>query len=118
MYSMKKIIGKCGPCPVFAGYTLAFALQLRKKHGKTSAMVVSLGINKSKPTRNIKSNPDILRHNLPCLLLFNQTVLFVIKRLVTGIEMFVPLFLWYVCTSLKLYMWSSQLTTGNQNLCP
>jgi len=24
-----------GPCPVFAGFTLAFALQLRKKHGKT-----------------------------------------------------------------------------------
>ena len=27
---------ECGPCPVFASYTLAFALQLRKKHGKTS----------------------------------------------------------------------------------
>jgi len=26
---------ECGPCPVFAKYTLAFALQLRKKHGKT-----------------------------------------------------------------------------------
>jgi len=24
----------CGPCPDFASYTLAFALQLRKKHGK------------------------------------------------------------------------------------
>jgi hypothetical protein len=23
---------ECGPCPVFAGFTLAFALQLRKKH--------------------------------------------------------------------------------------
>jgi hypothetical protein len=31
---------KCGPCPVFASYTLAFALQLRKKHGKTSVRVV------------------------------------------------------------------------------
>ena len=30
---------ECGPCPVFASYTLAFALQLRKKHGKTSDMV-------------------------------------------------------------------------------
>jgi hypothetical protein len=29
-----------GPCPVFASYTLAFALQLRKKHGKTSVRVV------------------------------------------------------------------------------
>jgi hypothetical protein len=25
----------CGPRPVFASYTLAFALQLRKNHGKT-----------------------------------------------------------------------------------
>jgi hypothetical protein len=27
------------PCPVFARNTLAFALQLRKKHGKTSVRV-------------------------------------------------------------------------------
>jgi hypothetical protein len=32
----KKKNGKCGLYPVFASYTLAFALQLRKKHGKTS----------------------------------------------------------------------------------
>jgi hypothetical protein len=36
----RKKIGKCGPCPVFANYTLAFTLQLRKKHGKTSVRVV------------------------------------------------------------------------------
>jgi hypothetical protein len=30
---------ECGPCPVFASYTLAFALQLRKKHGETSVRV-------------------------------------------------------------------------------
>jgi len=30
---------ECGPCLVFASYTLAFALQLRKKHGKTSVRV-------------------------------------------------------------------------------
>jgi hypothetical protein len=30
---------ECGPCPVFASFTLAFALQLRKKHGKTSVTV-------------------------------------------------------------------------------
>jgi len=27
-------VEECRPCPVFARYTLAFALQLRKKHGK------------------------------------------------------------------------------------
>jgi hypothetical protein len=35
-----KKIGKCGPCLVFASYTLAFALQLRKKHGKPSVRIV------------------------------------------------------------------------------
>jgi hypothetical protein len=39
-YITIKKIGKCGPCPVFASYTLTFALQLRKKHGKTSVRVV------------------------------------------------------------------------------
>ena len=29
-------VEECGPCPVFASFTLAFALQLREKHGKTS----------------------------------------------------------------------------------
>ena len=29
----------CGPCPVFASYTLVLALQLRKKHGKPSVRV-------------------------------------------------------------------------------
>ena len=30
---------KCGRCHVFASYTLAFALQLRKRHGKISVKV-------------------------------------------------------------------------------
>ena len=30
---------ECGPCPVFASFILAFALQMRKKHGKTSVRV-------------------------------------------------------------------------------
>jgi hypothetical protein len=30
---------ECGPCPDLASYTLEFALQLRKKHGKTSGRV-------------------------------------------------------------------------------
>jgi len=29
-------VEECGLCPVFASFTLGFALQLRKKHGKTS----------------------------------------------------------------------------------
>jgi hypothetical protein len=30
---------ECWPCPVFASFTLAFALHLREKHGKTSVRV-------------------------------------------------------------------------------
>jgi len=30
---------ECGPYPIFASFTPAFALQLRKKHGKTSVRV-------------------------------------------------------------------------------
>ena len=30
---------ECGPCPVFASFTLAFALHLREEHGKTSVRV-------------------------------------------------------------------------------
>jgi len=33
------ILEECGPCPVFASYTLAFVLQPREKHGKTSVRV-------------------------------------------------------------------------------
>jgi len=32
-------VEKCGPCPVFANFTLAFSLQLRKTHGKTPIRV-------------------------------------------------------------------------------
>ena len=35
-------VEECGPCPVFGSFTLAFALQLRKKHGKTSVKVRKL----------------------------------------------------------------------------
>jgi len=35
-------LGECGPCSVLASCTLAFALQLRKKHGKNSVRVAAL----------------------------------------------------------------------------
>jgi len=33
---------ECRPCPVFASYTVAFALQLREKRGKTSVRVIGV----------------------------------------------------------------------------
>jgi len=43
-------------CPVFAVFTLAFALQLRKKHGKTSVRVV---IHKHAMTIHNHNNKNI-----------------------------------------------------------
>jgi len=40
-YSNTTILEECEPCPVLASYTLAFALQPRKKHGKTSVRVAA-----------------------------------------------------------------------------
>jgi len=34
-------LGECGLCPVLASYTMAFALQLRKKRGKASVRVAA-----------------------------------------------------------------------------
>ena len=40
-YNNTTILEECGPCPVLASYTLAFALQPRKKHGKTSVRLAA-----------------------------------------------------------------------------
>jgi hypothetical protein len=44
--------GKRGPCPVFANYTLAFGLQLWKKHGKTSVRVAQYKNNEQAQYKN------------------------------------------------------------------
>jgi hypothetical protein len=41
IHNNKKKFEKCGPCPFFGSYTLAFALQLRKKHGKPPSWVAA-----------------------------------------------------------------------------
>jgi hypothetical protein len=37
-------VEECGPCPIFASFTLAFALQLRKKHGKPSVRLRKISV--------------------------------------------------------------------------
>jgi hypothetical protein len=37
-------VEECGPCPVFASFTLAFALQLREKHRETSDRVTKTSV--------------------------------------------------------------------------
>jgi hypothetical protein len=44
---VKGEFGKCGPCPVFARYTLAFALHLRKKHGKPQLVLNNAALKTS-----------------------------------------------------------------------
>ena len=42
MEQRKKILEECGPCPIFAGFTLAFALQLRKKKIYNADYILSI----------------------------------------------------------------------------
>jgi len=42
-------VEECGPCPVFASFTLVFTLQLRKKHGKPSVRVRKTSVGLRKP---------------------------------------------------------------------
>jgi hypothetical protein len=51
---------ECGPCPVFAGFILAFALQLRKKHGKTSVRVRETSVRVRKASVRIRTTTVIL----------------------------------------------------------
>jgi hypothetical protein len=41
IYTNITILEECGPCPVLASYTVAFALQPRKKHGKPPVRVAA-----------------------------------------------------------------------------
>jgi hypothetical protein len=45
-------VEECGPCPVFASFTLAFVLQLRKKHGKPSFRVRKTPKNHTTTAKN------------------------------------------------------------------
>ena len=57
------ILKECGPCPIFASYTLAFAVQLRKKHEKKNLIQgssrVPVGTMKTEYTeQNIHNNKN------------------------------------------------------------
>jgi hypothetical protein len=45
---------ECGPCLVFARFTLEFALQLRKKHGKTSVRVRKTSVRVRKTSVRVR----------------------------------------------------------------
>jgi len=51
---MWKSAEECGPCPVFESFTLAFALQLRKKHGKPSVRVRETSVRLKKPSIRVQ----------------------------------------------------------------
>jgi hypothetical protein len=56
-----------GPCPVFASFALAFALQLRKKHGKTSVRVrkISVRVNTSVRVKNLGQSKNLSQSKKP-----------------------------------------------------
>ena len=47
-------VEECWPCPVLASFTLAFALQLRKKHGKTSVRVKKTSVRLRKTSVKVQ----------------------------------------------------------------
>ena len=58
-------VEECGPCSVVVSFTLAFALQLRKKHGKTSVRVreTSVKVQSTKPSQtHTLQNPPTHTH--------------------------------------------------------
>jgi hypothetical protein len=65
-------VEECGPYPVFASFTLAFSLQLRKKHGKTSVRVRETSVRLRKTSVRVQhtyyqnthtlQNPQIHTH--------------------------------------------------------
>jgi hypothetical protein len=63
-------VEECGPCPVFASFTLAFAIQLRKKYVKTSVIVRKTSVRLIKTSvsvqytyyQNTHTNTHITKH--------------------------------------------------------
>jgi hypothetical protein len=47
-------VEECRPCPVFASFTLVFALQLRKKHRKTSVKVRKTSVRLKKTSVRVQ----------------------------------------------------------------
>jgi len=47
-------VEECGPCPVFESFTMAFALQLRKKHGKNSDRVRKISVRLRKTSVKVQ----------------------------------------------------------------
>jgi hypothetical protein len=55
-------VEECGPCPVFASFTLAFALQLRKKYGKTSVRVRKTSVRLRKTSVRLRKTSEYNIH--------------------------------------------------------
>ena len=55
-------VEECGPCLVFASFTLAFALQLRKKHGKTSVRVRRTSVRVRKTSVTVRKTCQVKKN--------------------------------------------------------
>jgi hypothetical protein len=54
-------VEECGPCRVFASFTLEFALQLRKNHGKTTIRVRKTSVRVIKSSVRVRKTPVRIR---------------------------------------------------------
>jgi hypothetical protein len=53
---MWKSAEECGPCPFFASFTLAFVLQMRIKHGKSSVRLGKTSVRLRKTSARVKTS--------------------------------------------------------------
>jgi predicted glycosyltransferase len=58
---------ECCPCPVFAGFTLAFVLQLRKKHGKTTVRVRKTSVKLRKTSVKLRKTSVTVQYTYKAL---------------------------------------------------
>jgi Ca2+/H+ antiporter len=70
---------ECGPCRVLASYTLAFALQPRKKHGKTSHTVAASKNRPKERIQHLEQGESLKSKSVLILLIFVLIVSFLSK---------------------------------------
>ena len=74
-------VEECGPCPFFASFTLAFALQLRRKHGKTSVRIRKTSVRLRKTS--VRVQYTYYQTNVeecgPCLFFASFTLAFALE---------------------------------------
>ena len=106
-------LDECGPCPVLASYTLAFGLQPRKKHGKTSVRVAT---SKNTYTTSQQLNKHI---QPPITQTINtlESIGYVLYDLICSLEKFIIICPFFLClTSATYSLYVQEMSVGTDHI--